>query len=709
MLVRRLIAPVLVILLLAPAFALSPAPPVAAAGECEANARYFPETQRCVPALFAAYWQSHGGLAQQGLPVTNALAETSETDGKVYTVQYFERARFEAHPENAPPYDVLLGLLGREQYLATGVPSTGPANPGGTCMAGERYFAETQHCVPALFATYWQGHGGLAQQGLPISDAFMEANPTNGQEYLTQYFERARFEAHPENQDPYDVLLGLLGREQVQAKYPGSPEDDPAAPLQGPPPVGGTPTHPPEGVLLDSDAKPVINWSVPNRYQRSWEAARSDPATYWAYANPARWEVTLNFCDSASKYAVTGYEFTVSELKGDYKLTDTVRNCRTVITVPSQGVYQVTLTMHTYGSGPGISLPTTHQIEIRDRLIVVMGDSLAAGEGNPDRPGRYTGNISFDGLEITTKLPATWQNQRCHRSALSGPARAARALEDASQYTSVTFIDVACSGASFNHLLGGEKDKYEGIAPDGTKERIQIDWVKKLVAARDNAPVRTIDILMLSVGLNEFHFGDIIESCVTNDNYRPGHKDCVTGHGGAAALRSLDDNYNALAAALSSNLPGIRETYLNDYPAAVFEGGACGFLADPYGGDLLGTKGLDPDEGEAMAALGHQLNKHIQNAAADHHWNFVSDLTPPFAPHSYCSKTPWFVHIEDSYKWQGDKNGTAHPNACGHMQYATLLLAAIKQTGIPTQNGNTTVHDHRGIPEISVSSQCRVV
>jgi hypothetical protein len=28
-------------------------------------------------------------------------------------VQYFERTRFEYHPENAPPYDILLGQCGR--------------------------------------------------------------------------------------------------------------------------------------------------------------------------------------------------------------------------------------------------------------------------------------------------------------------------------------------------------------------------------------------------------------------------------------------------------------------------------------------------------------------------------------------------------------------------------------------------------------------
>lgn len=41
-----------------------------------------------------------------------------------YQVQWFERARFELHPENPAPYQVLLGLLGNE----VGVPAP-PALP----------------------------------------------------------------------------------------------------------------------------------------------------------------------------------------------------------------------------------------------------------------------------------------------------------------------------------------------------------------------------------------------------------------------------------------------------------------------------------------------------------------------------------------------------------------------------------------------------
>ena len=33
---------------------------------------------------------------------------------EVWAVQYFECARYEYHPENDPPFDVLLGLLGNQ-------------------------------------------------------------------------------------------------------------------------------------------------------------------------------------------------------------------------------------------------------------------------------------------------------------------------------------------------------------------------------------------------------------------------------------------------------------------------------------------------------------------------------------------------------------------------------------------------------------------
>ncbi|HSH78251.1 MAG TPA: hypothetical protein VLA19_06935, partial [Herpetosiphonaceae bacterium] len=109
---------------------------------------------------------------------------------------------------------MLLGQLGYEQFRAK-YPEGRP--PGGE---GEVCFSVTGRCIRGIFQEYWQRNGGLAQQGYPISDEFDEVNPTDGKTYRTQYFERARFEYHPENAAPFDVLLGLLGREQLLARYP---------------------------------------------------------------------------------------------------------------------------------------------------------------------------------------------------------------------------------------------------------------------------------------------------------------------------------------------------------------------------------------------------------------------------------------------------------------------------------------------------------
>src|SRR3954451_21989965 len=80
--------------------------------QAQGTSHTFPETGHTVSGRFLDYWTNHGGLAQQGYPISEPMQETSDTDGKTYTVQYFERAVFEMHPENQPPNDVLLSLLG---------------------------------------------------------------------------------------------------------------------------------------------------------------------------------------------------------------------------------------------------------------------------------------------------------------------------------------------------------------------------------------------------------------------------------------------------------------------------------------------------------------------------------------------------------------------------------------------------------------------
>ncbi|HUS16270.1 MAG TPA: N-acetylmuramoyl-L-alanine amidase, partial [Chloroflexia bacterium] len=137
------------------------------------------------------------------------------TDRKTYTVQYFERARFEEHPELAADFLVSLGLLGRTIAVNRTTDESFAGHATRPSGAGA-WFPETGHLLAPEILPYWQAHGGLPVYGYPISDAFTEASPTDGKPYLVQYFERNRLEYHPELPEAYRVSLGLLGVQVLQ-------------------------------------------------------------------------------------------------------------------------------------------------------------------------------------------------------------------------------------------------------------------------------------------------------------------------------------------------------------------------------------------------------------------------------------------------------------------------------------------------------------
>jgi glucose/arabinose dehydrogenase len=207
----------LVVMLLLMLVSASLAHPAAA----QSASQCFPETGQCVGGRFQQYWNANGGLPVFGFPIGDQ--RTMQGSEGAFSTQWFERERFEAHPENQPPYDVLLGRLGDEALRRQGrdwftFPKGQPQN---SCQ----FFPETQHTVCEPFLSYWRAHGlefdrragksyaeSLALFGLPLSEPAMETN-SSGFTVLTQWFERARFEYLPNNPDPYKVLLGRLGAE----------------------------------------------------------------------------------------------------------------------------------------------------------------------------------------------------------------------------------------------------------------------------------------------------------------------------------------------------------------------------------------------------------------------------------------------------------------------------------------------------------------
>src|SRR5262245_32349573 len=115
----------------------------------------FTETPKCINQAFLPFWRDNGGLPIYGFPISDTLTKNG------LQAQWFERNRFESHPENSPPYNILLGRLGDERLKQLGrdwhnEPNNG--NPlGGTCET----FSITQRDVCGPFLEYWHTHGLL--------------------------------------------------------------------------------------------------------------------------------------------------------------------------------------------------------------------------------------------------------------------------------------------------------------------------------------------------------------------------------------------------------------------------------------------------------------------------------------------------------------------------------------------------------------------
>ncbi|MGZ2391708.1 hypothetical protein ACVLB3_000216 [Pseudarthrobacter sp. PvP022] len=502
--------------------------------------------------------------------------------------------------------------------------------------------------------------------------------------------------------------------------------------------------------ILDEDARPALSYSVPGRFDESWQAFIPSKGTYQeSFVNPASWPVNLDACSSRSTRRITDYTFDVTGV-GSWNVTRKTSNCSLKVQLPKLGNYVVNLTLHTaWGGGTeGVSREHRQVITVKDRLIVVIGDSLASGEGNPDKPGQYVtrGDDTFY-AEMSvwfTVKDVEWADRRCHRSKNSGPARAARSFEDS--HTSVTFLSFACSGARIWELID---TRYAGAEPP-PKSTIGSTLIlptlpPQILAARESvrrpgeASGRVIDALIVSAGINDLHFSTIISNCVTTvirngcvgapacwpGGYKPvkrpgsydalyvpadrighspatphrpeiaGHIDCL-GDGGISDQidgargedPALRKKYDALADAIQVHLPQTREIYVNDYPADVFKGGACGKLH-------LQGRGLGEADGRSMRAWGDRLNQKVSQAAHkyrvdSHRWNKISSLTELFTDHSYCpagsvaeaiqggiGNQSWFTSYESSYKTQGNKLGTAHPNDNGHIAYGNAIRNAM--------------------------------
>jgi hypothetical protein len=148
---------------------------------------------------------------------------------------------------------------------------------------------------------------------------------------------------------------------------------------------------------------------------------------------------------------------------------------------------------------------------VEDKLIVGLGDSYAAGEGNPDIPAQFTkGKSEKDILFKIKDVPAKdgdteagWLERRCHRSMYSYQFKTALQFALTNPQKAVTFVTYSCSGATTGNIIDDKQSPKEGskifkITP-------QLEALKKVLESKTGKP-REIDYLLLSTGGNEIGF-----------------------------------------------------------------------------------------------------------------------------------------------------------------------------------------------------------
>ena len=160
--------------------------------------RYFPETGHTVANEFLAFYESvDSPLLLFGYPITDAFQDQTTK----LQVQYFQKARFELHPELPEGKQVVLSTLGELTYVPGDKIPLPPHFPA--CKAFATPNGKFQVCYD--FLDFFLDHGGVSLFGLPISNFEVQ------ELRIKQCFQNACFEWYPELPLGQKVRVADLG------------------------------------------------------------------------------------------------------------------------------------------------------------------------------------------------------------------------------------------------------------------------------------------------------------------------------------------------------------------------------------------------------------------------------------------------------------------------------------------------------------------
>lgn len=333
-----------------------------------------------------------------------------------------------------------------------------------------------------------------------------------------------------------------------------------------------------------------------------------------------------------------------------------------------EGTYTVRVKLDNTGFLEEDELEGLLQFPVQDWLIVGLGDSNGSGEGAPDVPRK-------------NYFSAGWQNEQCHRSANSYQAKAALEIER-DERTSVTFVHLACSGAS---IIEGMLGPYKGIEPKkGNVLDPQIEVMGRVVGNRE------IDAVLISIGVNDLKFGKLVAHCIKKPDcpnkkfayaepVRP-LKDEI-----ASLLGRLPLRYRNMAAALKKAGVPPNRVYLSEYFDSTKDEN--GKTCNPYLISLGGLWWFDRAEAQwAHDDVLVPLNRAVEQAVETNNWRFIGGAYRAFRKHGYCAKPAkerWIVGLFESLREQKNAEGTLHSTPVGNDAQAAFAVGALRPAFYP--------------------------
>ncbi len=333
----------------------------------------------------------------------------------------------------------------------------------------------------------------------------------------------------------------------------------------------------------------------------------------------------------------------------------------------------------------------TGEITVRDLLIAGLGDFVASGDGNPDRPVAiadegfcfrrfdvssnaeyfrpsrvgFKGNRSCESgsgeidRDEWALLSARWMGGACHRSLYGHQLRAALALAVESPHMAVTFLPLACTGATIDTgLLAGQRSREINCGsgtPCPRTTPAQVTQLRDLIARAQRAqPNRNLDLVFLTIGANDINFpglvADIIIDSASERRVFRGYGIISTVEASQATLeRKLPGDFAKLRAALRPLVDSFERVVYVSYgnPALAPDGSSCpggraGFDINPsfsVGADRL-SRVTSFVQQKFLPALKEIASCKASGACASpsERMTFVDAHQAAFAEHGFCAK-----------------------------------------------------------------------